>query len=66
MLGQEELQRLAGCTYVELVYELARKFIDETEIPAEDLQGEEYNPWDHILFSPCFTNILKDRNILYV
>lgn len=39
VLSQEELKRLSSCSYTELVYEVACKFIDEAEIPREDLQG---------------------------
>lgn len=49
VLSQEELKRLSSCSYTELVYEVACKFIDEAEIPREDLQGEEYNLWEYKL-----------------
>lgn len=39
-LGFKELQALSGCSYTELVCKIARKFIDEDEIPTEDLEGE--------------------------
>ena len=41
VLRQEELQDISGYSYPELVCEVARRFIDETEIPGGELQGEE-------------------------
>lgn len=38
VLGPEELQHLKGCSFPELVCEIARKFIDEAEIPTSDLE----------------------------
>lgn len=42
VLGQEELQRLSGCSYTELVCKITRMFIDEAEIPTEELEGEVF------------------------
>lgn len=49
VIGLDELQHLRACSFPELVCKIARKFIDEAEIPTTDLEGEDF-----VFFCMCF------------